>query len=211
MHVKLALQFSLKNEGPLGMFSSGKLSSQIIRDVPYAILTLLSYEIIQGYLHARGKRTQSEAATDSQSSSSTAASSPAVKAALSQKWQDALAGSIAGGIGSFLTNPMDVVKTRLMTTAAAPEGAVAGSVVGTVTSIIRDEGLPTFFIGSIPRLMHKIPANGLFFLCYEAFKAMLGVERSATVIANAPRQKSSTQNVNSSKNSQKTTSSDSRS
>ena len=38
------------------------------------------------------------------------------------------------------------------------------------------KGILNFFTGVGPRLMHKIPANGLFFLCYEAFKTFLQVE-----------------------------------
>lgn len=77
------------------------------------------------------------------------------------------------GIGSLLTNPMDVVKTRLMT--AAKGGSDAQSVVSCVRAILRDEGVSAFFIGTPARLMHKVPANGLFFLCYELFRTMFGV------------------------------------
>ena len=39
--------YSWRTEGPLGLFDKGKLTSQIFRDVPYAIVTLVSYEILQ--------------------------------------------------------------------------------------------------------------------------------------------------------------------
>lgn len=41
--------------------------------------------------------------------------------------------------------------------------------------ILREEGASTFLVGVYPRLMHKIPANGIFFLCYELFRQWLGV------------------------------------
>lgn len=31
--------------------------------------------------------------------------------------------------------------------------------------------------GSTPRLLHKIPANGFFFVAYEFFRTVLGVTR----------------------------------
>ena len=49
------------------------------------------------------------------------------------------------------------------------------SVVEASIDIAKKEGLGTFFVGTIPRLAHKIPANGIFFLCYELFKTMLDV------------------------------------
>ena len=42
-----AIKYSLKHEGMLGIFGQGKLTSQIIRDVPYAIITLVTYELLQ--------------------------------------------------------------------------------------------------------------------------------------------------------------------
>ena len=34
-----------------------------------------------------------------------------------------------------------------------------------------------FLRGSVPRLMHKIPANGFFFVFYEFFRRVLGAEQ----------------------------------
>jgi hypothetical protein len=156
----------------------------IHRDVPYAILTLVSYELLQGLVH---RRKVTADATDNVSS-----------APSRRKFDDALCGSLAGGalkimflgslmylmrciyylfefyfaqgIGSLLTNPMDVVKTRLMT---SQDGG--GGVWSCVARILREEGPGAFLIGTPARLMHKIPANGLFFLFYELFRTMLGV------------------------------------
>ena len=169
----------------------------IHRDVPYAILTLVSYELLQGLVHRR--KFTADAADNVSSAPSR------------RKFDDALCGSLAGGalkimflgslivracytskkiplcnamyciyylfefyfmqgIGSLLTNPMDVVKTRLMT---SQDGG--GGVWSCVARILREEGPGAFLIGTPARLMHKIPANGLFFLFYELFRTMLGV------------------------------------
>lgn len=84
--------------------------------------------------------------------------------------KNAICGALAGGIGSFLTTPMDVVKTRMMTSTEYK------SVLDAILRISREEGLLAFFSGTTPRLMHKIPANGLFFLSYEVLKTALGVK-----------------------------------
>jgi hypothetical protein len=53
-------------------------------------------------------------------------------------------------------------------------GAHYTSVSDAVHRIIKEDGPATFFAGTSSRLLHKIPANGLFFLFYEAFRFMLG-------------------------------------
>ena len=167
-----AVVYSCKNDGLLGLFDNGKLSSQILRDIPYAIVTLVSYEILQSFvaqlLKQNEKRLNStdeiELNQKSNSEIRSANNGP------SKKLRDALCGSIAGGLGSFVTTPMDVVKTRMMT------GSQFSSVGEAFYRILKEEGILNFFTGVGPRLMHKIPANGLFFLCYEAFKTFLQVE-----------------------------------
>ncbi len=38
------------------MFGTGKLHSQVLRDVPYAVITLVTYEILQAYVTKRVQR-----------------------------------------------------------------------------------------------------------------------------------------------------------
>ena len=57
----------------------GKLSSQIIRDVPYAVITLVSYEFIQSMVNKNRNSSSKD----------------------SYKLMDALCGSIAGGLLSL--------------------------------------------------------------------------------------------------------------
>jgi len=148
-----AIRHSFVHEGPLGMFTSGKLASQIVRDVPYAMVTLVSYEILQTHFAKRARRKEG-----------------GEEAKASTPISDAICGATAGGIGTIVTQPMDVIKTRAMTTKQYK------SVTEAAVRILKEEGIKTFFVGTYPRLLHKIPANGLFFLCYEAFKKLLGTE-----------------------------------
>lgn len=87
---------------------------------------------------------------------------------------DAIAGAIAGGFGSIATTPMDVVKTRMMVNMGNGESYTG--VLDCVSRIWKEEGGRTFFVGAGPRLMHKIPANGLFFLVFEYIKTIIGCE-----------------------------------
>ena len=136
-----------KNGGLRSFFPLGGVSIQMMRDIPYAMVTLLCYELL------REKMAPYKEKYPNQSS-----------------LIDALTGAIAGGIGSYVTNPMDVIKTRLQT---SPNG---GSITDCFVLTWNEGGPRAFLRGSVPRLLHKIPANGLFFLFYEFFRSVLKVE-----------------------------------
>jgi len=125
------------------LFPKGSIAVQMIRDVPYAVCTLLLYESLQT---AFSKEEHS-------------------------RTLDFFIGGTAGGLGSWMTNPMDVIKTRLQ----IDSGLYQGSVVTCTRAVWGEGGAPAFLRGSIPRLMHKVPANAFFFLFYELFRRALGV------------------------------------
>ena len=43
----------------------------------------------------------------------------------------------------------------------------------------KEGGTAAFLRGSVPRLMHKVPANCFFFLFYEMFRRLLNADGSA--------------------------------
>ena len=122
----------------------------MLRDIPYAMVTLLSYEMLREALVPSWKQRYPEGLVD------------------------ALTGAIAGGIGSYVTNPMDVIKTRLQTNSEL----YGGSVLRCTQATWQEGGAMAFLRGSVPRLLHKVPANGFFFLFYEFFRTVLQIEKS---------------------------------
>lgn len=135
--------------GLRGFFPVGGVTIQMIRDIPYAIVTLLTYECLRD--HWVNKREKAS-------------------------WRDMVAGATAGGVGSYATNPMDVIKTRLQVDSSLYNGSVWNCMKATYV----EGGSAAFLRGSVPRLMHKIPANGAFFVFYELFRRVLGVEDSSS-------------------------------
>ena len=116
------------------LFPTGGISSQMFRDIPYAIVTLLTYEHLKAVWKTRAENQY-----------------PKVPV---RAW-DMLVGGFSGGVGSFVTNPMDVIKTRLQT-----DSQLYGGSIRTCAKLTLDEGGPAAFLrGSVPRLMHKVPAN----------------------------------------------------
>jgi len=85
-NTRTALAAMFRSEGMRGFFPLGGICTQMVRDIPYAVVTLCTYEAIQDKWIQRSQVQQ-------------------------QSWKDMASGAIAGGVGSFLTNPMDVVKT----------------------------------------------------------------------------------------------------
>lgn len=131
------------------LFPKGGVVIQMMRDVPYAVATLLVYESLQEALLNRSPVCQQQ-----------------------KKQWDFVIGGIAGGVGSWLTNPMDVIKTRLQMDDSSAS-VYGGSVTACAAMLWKEGGAPIFLRGATPRLMHKIPANCFFFLFYEMFRRIL--------------------------------------
>eukprot|EP00547_Thalassionema_nitzschioides_P016287 CAMPEP_0194249876 /NCGR_PEP_ID=MMETSP0158-20130606/21640_1 /TAXON_ID=33649 /ORGANISM="Thalassionema nitzschioides, Strain L26-B" /LENGTH=289 /DNA_ID=CAMNT_0038986521 /DNA_START=56 /DNA_END=922 /DNA_ORIENTATION=- len=96
-----ALVSMARQEGVRAFFPLGSVSIQMLRDIPYAMATLLSYEILKDSVGRPWK-----------------------DRGMNGSLVDALTGALAGGIGSYVTNPMDVIKTRLQTDVATYSGSI---------------------------------------------------------------------------------------
>lgn len=87
-----------------------------------------------------------------------------------------IAGGVAGAFAAFVSNPMDVVKTRLMT----QTGVHYRSVRHAFWLLLREEGASAFVKGAAPRVAAKTLQSAMFFATYEAlrraFAAALRVE-----------------------------------
>lgn len=129
----------------------------MLRDIPYAVVTLLTYEHLKHVWKPKAEK-----------------HFPTVP---KRSW-DLLVGGLAGGIGSYVTNPMDVIKTRLQTDSTSLVGGEAqygGSILKCAAVTLEEGGPSAFLRGSVPRLLHKVPANAFFFLFYEFFRTVLQV------------------------------------
>lgn len=148
---------ALRDMSMRALFPVGGIASQMLRDIPYAVVTLLTYEHLKQVWKPKAEELY-----------------PTVP---KRSW-DLLVGGLAGGIGSYLTNPMDVIKTRLQTDGSGGSGGISfygGSIVRCATLTWEEGGLSAFLRGSVPRLLHKVPANAFFFLFYELFRSLLNV------------------------------------
>lgn len=151
-HTVDAIVSLFREKGFLGaFFPPGGVAIQMLRDVPYAIVTLLVYEYLRDVWNANQQDGRQIV------------------------WKDMAIGALAGGTGSFVTNGLDVLKTRLQT---SPPEVYGGSILKCARMTYQEGGIRVFLRGSTSRLMHKMPANAFFFYFYELFRTLLKVDRS---------------------------------
>lgn len=80
----------------------------------------------------------------------------------------ALSGIAAGFTSAFLTNPLDVLKTRIQT---RNTGSGSG-MIGAFKELLRSDGVPGCFRGVRARMMSTVPTSTLLIFSYELVKSL---------------------------------------
>eukprot|EP01041_Mallomonas_annulata_P002086 gene2086-4076_t len=136
------------DEGMKGFFVG--YGATLLRDVPYTMLELGLYDNIKTFIRKFQKRedlTQGEELTSA---------------------------AITGGFTSFVTTPLDVIKTKLMTQTLA--GAVQYGGIGDVfNSIMTKDGTSGLFSGSLARVVWLLPFTTIYLGVYEVAKRRLAL------------------------------------
>lgn len=132
------------------------LGAQLARDIPYAAVEFVFYENLKS-----------------------AAVGP--DAAKKMRTGQSLAvGAASGAAAAIMSNPMDVVKTRLMTQLATGTKARYRGISHALVKVAREEGILAFWKGITPRIAAKTLQSALFFATYETlrqtFTTMLAAE-----------------------------------
>jgi len=140
-----ALISILRTEGLRGLTRG--LGPTLVRDVPFSGLYLMFYEQLKTWVPEEVSRTQSSAAVHFS------------------------CGLMAGLLASLVTQPADVVKTRLQLS--------SGSVLrlsGAVLQIYRDRGLGGFTTGLVPRSLRRTLMAALAWTVYENMIRSIGLK-----------------------------------
>ena len=95
-----------------------------------------------------------------------------------------LSGTLAAVPASLLTNPMDLVKTRLQV-ASRPGEEVYSGIGDCIRKIQQTEGTAAFFKGSFPRVARIAPQFGVSLFAYEKLSQLIGF-RGIAPPTNAP-------------------------
>jgi len=121
----------------------------LARDVPFRVAQLTTFEVTKS-IYLRAKKSKS---TDEDNSTVTLSA-----------FEAAICGAAAGSFSAAITNPLDRIKTLMMTDTT---NAYGGSVVTCAAKILKDDGLAGLFAGVVPRVAYIAPSVCIFFVTYE--------------------------------------------
>jgi len=140
-----ALSSILRTEGLRGLTRG--LGPTLVRDVPFSGLYLMFYEQLKTWVPEEVSRTQSSAAVHFS------------------------CGLVAGLLASLVTQPADVIKTRLQLSSGS-----GLRLTGAVLQIYRDRGLGGFTTGIVPRSLRRTLMAALAWTFYERMIGSIGLK-----------------------------------
>lgn len=123
-------------------------SASIWRDVPFGAIQLAIFEVVKAYILNNPDIVDFDSST---------------------LFAEAIIGAFAGACGSFVTNPADVVTTRIITqcaNASDDENCQPLGVLGMAQQIYQEGGVGAFFTGWQARVGYWAPSISLFLTCY---------------------------------------------
>ena len=138
-----ALGSILQAEGLRGLARG--LGPTLVRDVPFSGLYLMFYEQLKTWVPEEVTRTQTSAAVHFS------------------------CGLVAGLLASLVTQPADVIKTRLQLSSGL-------RITGAVLEIYRERGLGGFTTGLVPRSMRRTLMAALAWTVYERMIKSVGLK-----------------------------------
>lgn len=142
------------NKSGFGGFYQG-FTGGLARDVPFRVAQLTTFEVTKS-LYLKAKRGKSSQKSGRVNDDATTSALSAVEAAI--------CGAAAGSFSAAITNPLDRIKTLMMTDT---KNAYGGSVVACASKILKDEGIGGLFAGVVPRVGYIAPSVCIFFVTYE--------------------------------------------
>lgn len=137
----------ISNEGFSALYTG--YSATLLRDIPYTMFEFGLYTQFKKIIRVAMK-----------------------KETLSSQ-QEVMLGGLAGGCTGFLTNPLDLAKTRLMTQASLAAGNRYSGVLDVLVKVAKAEGPAGLFRGAPARVMWLIPFTAVYFGAHEASKRAL--------------------------------------
>jgi len=164
-----------RQEGVRGFYRGW--TATCVRDVPYSMLEFGLYaqfkRVARGLLARRTAGSDGGGGSDGGSGSrgpTAAAGAAPVRLTAQQEW---VIGGLAGGCTGFLTTPLDVAKTRLMTQVHLPPAEQSRGILQALTKVIAADGVAGVFCGGSARVAWLIPFTAVFFGVHEAAKRQL--------------------------------------
>ena len=139
---------SIWNNDGIGGFFAG-YQAVWLRDIPYTALELGIYDNVKSLL-VKNRKHKNPSMNAEDAASHT---------------EQVLAGAISGGITGFMTNPLDLIKTKLMV-----EGDLYSGFIDAFRKTYADGGLSGLFHGGAARVGYILPFCAFYLPMYEIIK-----------------------------------------
>lgn len=91
-----------------------------------------------------------------------------------QSWAELLAGGVAGLVSQTASYPLEVVRRRMQVSGAVGDGHRL-RIAETAALIIKERGVPGFFIGLTIGYVKIVPMSAVSFFTYERLKTWFGI------------------------------------
>jgi len=154
----------LKNEGPLGLYAG--YAAVCFRDIPYTMIELGLYDNLKtAYIWLKNRATG-------------ASKSDSTSYRISQQ-DEILIGAITGGIVGYITNPLDSIKTKLVTS------NTYSGFVDCFTKTVKANGFSSLFAGGGARVSWLMPFTAIYLPVYDNLKRFLSA-RHVALASTAP-------------------------
>lgn len=148
-----------KEGGVRGMFQGYK--EILVRDVPYTMLELGLYDSVKGFLERVSKKSNGK-------------DDHAMR-------NEIIAAALVGGFVGFVTNPLDVIKTRMMIASASNPPKL----LALTKSIWKEGGIRSFLGGGTARVAWLMPFTAVYLPAYDFVKRELLLLQQAAAEAKA--------------------------
>lgn len=143
----------MAQEGLRGFFAG--YGAMLMRDVPY---TMLEFGLYSEFKNLGRKALKKEQLTAQ---------------------EELLLGGLAGGVTGFLTTPLDVAKTKLMTQAHVDPALRYKGVANALVRVGMEDGITGLFRGASARVLWLVPFTAVFFGVHEFSKRQFKQRRTA--------------------------------
>jgi hypothetical protein len=163
----------LKDEGVGGFFTG--YSAVCYRDVPYTMLELGMYDTFKGaYLSVKNKRLAARTAAANRRTRGGSGELKEHKDVGITQFDEIMTAALTGGLVGYLTNPLDCVKTKLMTSPHLYPLGFPQALTDQITS----SGLASLFDGGGARVLWLMPFTAIYLPCYDMIKRKMSNRRA---------------------------------
>eukprot|EP00184_Porphyridium_aerugineum_P006018 CAMPEP_0184695942 /NCGR_PEP_ID=MMETSP0313-20130426/3399_1 /TAXON_ID=2792 /ORGANISM="Porphyridium aerugineum, Strain SAG 1380-2" /LENGTH=393 /DNA_ID=CAMNT_0027154471 /DNA_START=99 /DNA_END=1280 /DNA_ORIENTATION=- len=165
------VRYIYSNHGMKAFFAG--LQTSLVMSVPFSAIQLTLYEAVKSAI-VSFRSIELRATLTTQASGHAEHEYIHVRAPFSV-WDHCIAGGLSGAAASALTNPLDVVKTRLQTQGEKGARRYKG-MRHAITHIWMEERFAGFLRGIQPRMLFHAPAAAICWTTYELCKHIISIQ-----------------------------------